>query len=64
MPEYAVKFWEEQLGAMVETAEWDEACTKNGWDKTYLNAADFEAFLEKTNEEYKTILEEIGMLAN
>ncbi len=64
MPEYAVKFWEEQLGAMVETPEWDEACAKNGWDKTYLNAADFEAFLEKTNEEYKTILEEIGMLAN
>lgn len=64
MPEYAVKFWEEKLAAMVETPEWDEACLKNGWDKTYLNAADFEAFLKKTNEEYKTILEDIGMLAN
>jgi len=62
MPEYAVKYWEDALSKMVETPEWDEACKKNGWDKVYLNSSEFETFLEKTNEDYKSILEEIGML--
>lgn len=62
MPEQAVKFWQESLAKLVETPEWDEACKKNGWDKTYLNTEDFTKFLETTNEDYKKILEEIGML--
>jgi len=62
MPEYAVKYWETKLGEMVKTPEWEEARKKNGWDDTYLNSADFSAFLDKTNEEYKGILEAIGML--
>jgi len=64
MPEYAVKYWETKLGEMVKTSEWEDARKKNGWDDTYLNSADFTAFLQKTNEEYKGILEDIGMLAN
>ena len=50
------------LNKMVETPEWDEACKKNGWDETYLNTEDFNKFLDKTNEDYKAILQEIGML--
>lgn len=63
MPDYAVEYWQETIAKMVETTEWDEACKKNGWDKAYLNGKDFSQFLEKTNEEYKGILEDIGMLA-
>jgi putative tricarboxylic transport membrane protein len=62
MPEYALKYWEETLAKMVETPEWDEAVKKNGWSKSYANSADFAAFLDKTNEEYKEILDDIGML--
>ena len=62
MPEYAVDYWEDALAEMVETPEWDEACQKNGWDKVYLNSSDFSTFLDETNEDYKSILEEIGML--
>jgi putative tricarboxylic transport membrane protein len=62
MPAYAVKFWEDALAKMSETPEWAEACTRNGWDKNYTNKEDFTKFLEETNEEYKVILEEIGML--
>jgi putative tricarboxylic transport membrane protein len=62
MPDYAVKYWQETLGKMVETPEWIAACKTNGWDQTYLNTADFNTFLDKTNEDYKSILEEIGML--
>jgi len=62
MPDYAVEFWSDTLGKMVETTEWLDASKQNGWAQSYLDTEDFEAFLEKTNEEYKGILEEIGML--
>ena len=62
MPDYALKYWQETLKKMVETPEWKEACKRNGWDETYMNTADFNKFLDKTNEEYKSILQEIGML--
>ena len=62
MPEYALKYWEETLAKMVETPEWDEAVKKNGWSKSYANSADFATFLDKTNEDYKEILDDIGML--
>ncbi|WP_461205095.1 tripartite tricarboxylate transporter substrate binding protein [Clostridium sp. DL1XJH146] len=62
MPEYAVEFWEDTLGQMVETDEWLEASAQNGWSQCYLNSADFTTFLEETNESYKSVLEEIGML--
>ncbi len=62
MPDYAVSYWEETLGKMVETEEWLEASKKNGWSQCYLNSADFESFLTETNENYKSILKEIGMI--
>lgn len=62
MPEYAVKYWEDALSKMVETPEWDAACKQNGWDKNYMSKAEFEAFLEKTNEDYKVVMDAIGML--
>lgn len=61
-PDYAVKYWRETLAKMVETKEWDEACKKNGWDKAYLDQEEFEKFLGTVNEQYKGILEEIGMI--
>lgn len=62
MPEYAVKYWSDKLGEMVETPEWDAASTKNGWDKLYLNSTEFGTFLDEVNEEYEGILKDIGMI--
>ncbi|MCT4619980.1 MAG: tripartite tricarboxylate transporter substrate-binding protein [Marinisporobacter sp.] len=62
MPDYAVKYWRETLAKMVETKEWDEYCKKNGWDKAYLDQEEFTNFLGTVNEQYKGILEEIGMV--
>ena len=62
MPDYALKYWQDTLKKMVETPEWKEACKRNGWDETYMNTEDFNKFLDKTNEDYKSILKEIGML--
>jgi len=62
MPEYAVEFWKDAILKMVQSDEWNEAIERNSWDDAYLNAEEFGAFLDKTNEEYKEILAEIGML--
>ena len=62
MPEEAVKYWSDKLGEMVKTSEWDAACTKNGWDKLYLNSTEFTTFLDEVNGEYEAILKDIGMI--
>lgn len=64
MPDYAVKFWQETLAKMVETDEWKTEAAKHGWAPAYLGQAEFTEFLKTTNEEYKIILEEIGLLVN
>jgi putative tricarboxylic transport membrane protein len=62
MPQYAVDYWRQTLAKMVTTPEWDAACKANGFSKAYLDAPDFAKFLSQTNDDYKTILSEIGML--
>lgn len=62
MPEYAVKFWSDKLGEMVETPEWDAVTKKNGWDKLFLKSDDFGVFLDQVNGEYEAILKDIGMI--
>lgn len=62
MPSYAVDYWTDAFARMVKTEQWQQALKKNGWDDAYQNAEDFKVFLDKVNEDYKTILAEIGML--
>ena len=50
------------LKKMSATKAWKDVCTKNGWEAEYMNSADFTKFLDKTNEEYKVLLGEIGFL--
>jgi putative tricarboxylic transport membrane protein len=61
MPEEARSFMESALKQMSETPEWAEICSRNGWTSVFMGASDFAAFLDKTNEEYKTLLEAIGL---
>lgn len=62
MPDYAVEYLEEALTKMVETSEWKEVCKKNGWTEVFMGKEDFAQFLDKTNEEYKVLLDAIGLL--
>lgn len=64
MPEHAVEFWQDALAKMVETEEWKTEAAKHGWAPAYLGQEEFTEFLKKTNEDYKVILEEIGLLVN
>ncbi len=64
MPDYAVEFWQDTLAKMVETDEWKAEAAKHGWAPAYLGQEEFKTFLAETNESYKSILEEIGLLVN
>lgn len=61
MPDYAVAYWEETFRNMVETKEWQEICRKYGWTMDYEDHAAFERYLDQVNEEYKVLLEEVGL---
>jgi putative tricarboxylic transport membrane protein len=62
MPEAEHAFMEGALKKMSETPEWKEICEHNGWAPIYMGKDDFKAFLNKSNEEAKSLLKEIGML--
>lgn len=61
MPEYAVEYWERILKEMTETNEWKAICRKYGWTMEYKDHEQFNEFLEQTNEEYRELLEEVGL---
>lgn len=62
MPEDKVEFWEDKLYQVTQTDQWAEIAKRNGWTQKYRDSEEFAEFLEETNEDYKTILDEIGML--
>ena len=62
MPEYAFNYWTNVLAQMRNTQEWIETCAKYDWEEYYLNSYDFVRFLERTETEYKAIMQDINML--
>ena len=62
MPEAEKGFMQAALKKMTETDDWKEFCSRNGLINTFMGSSDFHAFLEKSNEETKALLAEIGML--
>lgn len=64
MPEAERKFMENALKKMTETPAWKEFCSRNGLVNVFMGSAEFSAFLEKSSNETKSLLSEIGMLKN
>ena len=62
MPDYAKDFWVDALTKMVETPEWKAECEKYGWDQKFMTGDAFMKFLDERNEEYKGLLDSVGML--
>ena len=62
MPAYAVDYWRNTLKDMTETPEWAAARKTNGWDDAYMDAPEFQSFLEQADLDYRAILSDIGML--
>lgn len=64
MPEAERKFMENALKKMTETPAWKEFCSRNGLVNVFMGSSEFSAFLDKSNNETKALLSEIGMLKN
>ena len=49
--------------SLTETKEWQETCSRYGWEAAFQGHEEFEQFLDETNGEYRELLDEIGVLA-
>lgn len=56
-----VAFWDDILGKVVRTDEWTMEVERNGWEPDYMNSADSRKFLERQNEELKSLLAQLGL---
>lgn len=63
MPDYAVSYWRDAIGKMVKTATWKKIMEEQSWTPYYMDQPDFVKFLDKVNQEYTEIFDEIGILA-
>lgn len=61
MTEEQIAFWDEKLGAMVETEQWNEIMENNDWSGFYKNSEETQKFMDEQNELYTTLVEESGM---
>jgi putative tricarboxylic transport membrane protein len=60
MPDYAVTYWQDALGKMVETPTWKEIAERNQFTTTFMTGDEFETYLSDTQADLKTALEEAG----
>jgi putative tricarboxylic transport membrane protein len=55
-----VAWWDETLGALVKTPEWQEALRKNQWEDEYLSSADTRRFFQEQYRQLEVLLGELG----
>ena len=60
MPGFAVTYWQEALGEMVESAAWKQIAERNQFITTFMIGDEFQAFLTETQTDLKVALEEAG----
>lgn len=61
MPADVVKFWDDQIKALMQTEDWKKELQANGWEDGYKNSAEFKTFLEQQEKLIKEILDALGM---
>jgi putative tricarboxylic transport membrane protein len=54
-------FWEDALGKMVTTAEWQKTIEANNWASTFLRGKELDAYLESNYKLTKTVMSDLGM---
>lgn len=61
MSDDAKEYWNEKIGAMVETDEWKTELEKNGWASEYRNGEEFTTYLEEQDKVIVELLTALGM---
>lgn len=57
-----VAFWQDAFAKMVETKTWKEEMERLGWFPFYQNGKDHTEFLAKQTEEFRSILQSVGLI--
>ena len=55
-----IAFWDQTLGAMAKSTEWQQALKVNQWEDEYLNSAGAAKFLQEEYKELETLLVDLG----
>lgn len=58
MPEYAVTYWQEALGKMVESPTWKGIAERNQFTTTFMTGDEFQTYLADTQAQVKAALEQ------
>lgn len=62
MPEEAVEYYETLFAEMLETDAWREASDQLGWIDAYQDSETFGAFLDDQQEQFSSVLTDLGLL--
>ncbi|WP_158626110.1 tripartite tricarboxylate transporter substrate binding protein [Arsenicitalea aurantiaca] len=62
MTDEMIAYWDNVLGQVAETAEWQADVEANSLIPTYMNAADSKAFWEQEEERYIVLLTDLGFI--
>jgi putative tricarboxylic transport membrane protein len=56
-----IAFWEDAIGKLVDSAEWEEVLVKEYAMRARMSAAENRAFLDQEYKKYQAVLAELGM---
>jgi putative tricarboxylic transport membrane protein len=62
MPDYAVSFWKDTLGKMVETEQWTKAATNNQWETNFQTDAKLQQLIDSTYKEIEDAYRATGVI--
>jgi putative tricarboxylic transport membrane protein len=61
LDEAAVEYYVKKFQELNESPAWDEIRKKYGWNELFMTGDEYQAFLEKENEEMQKLLDELGL---
>lgn len=62
MPDFAIEYWENKFGEVLDTPTWDELAERNQWDELYLVGDEMNDYLAEADEDYEEALRSVGAI--
>ncbi|MBO9473059.1 tripartite tricarboxylate transporter substrate binding protein [Shimia sp. R10_1] len=62
LPEDKLAMYQDAIGKMYDTSEWEEVRARNGWVNIHNNGADFQSFLEEQEKVIGDLMKKLGFL--
>ncbi|MDA5556757.1 tripartite tricarboxylate transporter substrate binding protein [Shimia sp. MMG029] len=62
LPDDKLAMYQDAIGKMYDTGEWEEVRARNGWVNIHNNGADFQSFLEEQEKVIGDLMKKLGFL--